>query len=301
MPQAQETDVLDAETDLEDEQTDEEQGADTEAEGDEPKEEEAEATSEAEADEEEPEEVVVSLGDEPADTGADPGTETTQFRELRKQYRQVVRQLREAEGKLKAAPSKTEPVEDIGPEPDIGDADIDYDKEVFKKRWTEWSAKKQANEDRKREQQKAEQKAQEAYQARLDTYRKQAADLKVKDFEDAEAEARDIFSPVQQSILVKYAATPATLIYALGKSTAKAKELAAITDPIEFALAAARLEEKHLKVTPRKTAPPPERVIGGSKPGSLQTNARLEALKTKAQKTGDYSEYFAAKRKMADK
>lgn len=244
---------------------------------------------------EDPDEVQVTIG-EPAEAEDDDRKPAPEWlRELRESNRAKERRIRELEKQLNASQKTDEPVE-LGSEPDMADPDIDFDKDVFKQRWNAWHAKKQAVEAKQRERQEVERKAQEAYQVKLDAYNKAKAELKVNDYEDAEGLARDTFSNPQQSILVKYATNAAALIYALGKSPAKAKELAAITDPIEFALAARELE-KQVKVTPKKVAPPPERAIRGSAAVASGTyEKRLEELRAEAVKTGDMSKVMDFKR-----
>jgi hypothetical protein len=287
MPKAAEDDVLDTEPVVEVEQQT------TEVEGNPPEDEQAEVEQQAETD---PDEVIVSIGEPPKEDD-DLGTDTPVLRAVRKENRQLVSRVRELEGKLKAAPPKDEPADDLGPKPKMADEGINFDEDVFEQRLTEWNAKRATQESRKQARQEADNKAQEAYQTKLGAYKTAAAGLKVPDFEDAEAQARDAFSPIQQSILVKHAAAPAALIYALGKNPAEAKKLAAIADPIEFALAARKLEEL-VKVTPKRVAPPPERVIRGSGPVSATSEKKLEQLRAEAAKTGDSTKVVAYKRQL---
>lgn len=250
-----------------------------------------EETTEAEPKAEEDEGVHVGFDDEqPEDRSAD----TPQFRQMRTQNRQLVRRVRELEAQVKT-PAQAAAEEDPGPEPTLDGCN--FEPEEFKAKLTEWLTKKSAIDQRKQVRAEAERKAQEDYQKKVDAFRAASKSLKVDDFEDAEASAQTVFTPVQLGIMVAHMERPAELIYALGKSEAKAKELAAIADPIRFALAARQLEEKHLKVTGKKTVPTPERVVRGAAASTMQSNATLDALKAKAAKTGDYSAYFEAKRK----
>lgn len=295
-----EVEQLDTEDDSNDEQlldgegdeleADEAEGEGTEADdsGDEPGEEQQQ--------DEAADEVSIGFDDDPTPEG-DRSTETPVIRTLRSENKQLVRRVRDLEAKLKAPPEAPQADEQIEAKPTL--ADCEFDEEVFAEKLVKWNAKKASIEAKRQEREQQQQKATEAYQAKRQAYQAAAASLGVKDFEDAEAHAKDIFSNVQQSILVKHATNPAALVYALGNTEAgrkRAKELAAIADPIEFALAAAKLEEKHLKVTTRKTAPPPERQLKGNGSTTAATAARLDALRKKAQQTGDYTAYLAAKR-----
>ena len=82
-----------------------------------------------------------------------------------------------------------------------------------------------------------------------------------------------------------------------GKNPVKAKELAAINDPVKFAFAIAKMETQ-LKVTNKKTAPTPEKTVRGTGGVSGTVSNKLNELKAKAQASGDYTDYFAFKRSM---
>lgn len=291
--QAAETDVLDDEGNLETEQT-----TATETEGDPPEDEGTDPEEGPAPAEGEPDEVQVTVG-EPQAAESDPEAETPVLRQVRQENRQLVRRLRELE-KQQGASTQAEETEVLPPRPTMKDEDVDFDQEAYDAKLDKWLAKKAAVESKQRARQDAEQKAQAAYQEKLATYVAEKSALKVKDFTDAESTVRDALSEVQQSILVKYATKSALVVYALGKCPAKLKELAAITDPIEFALAASALE-KQVKVTPKTVAPPPERTVRGSASGSAMGGAadkKLNELRAEAAKSGDLSKVMAYKRQM---
>ena len=110
---------------------------------------------------------------------------------------------------------------------------------------------------------------------RVDT--KAKSELKVSDFEDAEEVVASLFSVTQRGIIINGSDSHALMVYAIGKNPAKAKELAAITDPVKFCFAVAKMETQ-LKVTPRKLAPPPERRIGGTSGVGGSVDQNLEKL-----------------------
>lgn len=122
-----------------------------------------------------------------------------------------------------------------------------------------------------------------------------ASGLKVSDYDDASQAFEDTFSIVQQGIVIGGPEDPkasALLRYALGKNPKKAKELAAIKDPVKFAFAVAKLETQ-LKVTPRKSAPPPDRQVRSSVAGATAVDNQLARLQAEADKTGDRSKVAA--------
>lgn len=256
-------------------------------------EEEVEEVTEIVDDLEEPdtEEVVVSIGEE-----APPPEEQTQapewVRELRKSHRELQRQNRELQAKLQAAPAETKPVV-IGNKPKLEDHDYDADK--YEEALTSWFERKRQSDEVNAKQEAEVMNQQKAWQAKLDGYGKAKAELRVKDYEDAEAVAQEIFSITQQGIVLQGADNPALIVYALGKNLKKAKELSEITDPVKFAFAVAKLE-KDLKVTNRKSAPPPERVVSGTGRSSGSVDSTLERLREEASRTGNMTKVIQYKK-----
>jgi hypothetical protein len=237
-------------------------------------------------------EVVVSIGEE-----SPPHEEETRapewVRELRKQNREKERRIRELEAKLQTtAQTENKPVV-LGAKPKLEDHDYDTDK--FEAALADWYERKRATDQQVEQQRQVEQAQRDAWQARLESYGKARAELKVKDFEDAESTAQELLDVTQQGIVVQGADNPALVIYALGKNPKKAKEIAGIKDPVKFAFAVAKLE-KELKVTNRKAAPPPERTIQGTGRVSGAVDSTLERLRAEAEKTGNYTKVLQYKR-----
>jgi len=254
----------------------------------------SESSNDAESDEDE---VVVSIGEE-----APPPEETTRapewVRELRKADREKARRIKELEAKLNATTgTETKPVT-LGAKPKL--EDHDYDTEKFEAALSDWYERKRIADQQAEQKLQAEKAQHEAWQAKLDSYGKARAELKVRDFEDAEAVAQDVFDITQQGIVLQGADNPALVIYALGKNPKKSKELANIKDPVKFAFAVAKLETE-LKVTNRKAAPPPERTIQGTGRVSGAVDSTLERLRAEAEKTGDMTKVIAYKRQLRAK
>lgn len=236
------------------------------------------------------EEVVVSIGEE-----TPPPEEQTQapewVRELRKTNRELQRQNRELQSKLQAAP-EPKPVA-LGKKPSL--EDHDYDAEKFELALSEWFDRKRQADESAAKAEAEVQNQQKAWQSKLDGYGKAKAELKVQDYDDAEAVAQELFNVTQQGVVLQGADNPALVIYALGKNPTKAKELAEIKDPVKFAFAVAKLE-KELKVTPRKPIPPPEKVVTGTARSSGAVDSQLERLREEAARTGNMSKVVAYKR-----
>lgn len=239
--------------------------------------------------------VIVSIGED-APPPEEPAHAPEWVRELRKTNRELQRQNRELQGKLHTtATTENKPVV-LGKKPTL--EDHDYDADQFETALTNWFERKRTADDVNARQEAEVMNQQKAWQSKLDGYSKAKAELKVKDFDDAEAIAQELFSVTQQGVMLQGADNPALVVYALGKNPKKAKELSEIKDPVKFAFAVAKLE-KDLKVTNRKAAPPPERVVTGTGRSSGAVDSTLERLREDAARTGNMTkviQYKAQKR-----
>jgi hypothetical protein len=248
-----------------------------------------EQSAEAAPESEQDDEVIVSIGEEsPPPEEEKPAPEWV--RDLRKQHRELQKRNRELEAKLNQEPAPAAPaVQELGKKPKL--EDFDYDAEKFEESLANWferkrqAAKLQAERDNQAKE----------WLAKLEGYGKAKAELKVKDYDEAEAIAQESLNVVQQGVILQGADNPALLVYALGKNPKKAKELASISDPVKFAFAVAKLETQ-LKVTNRKAAPPPEKTVQGSGKVSGTVDSTLDRLRADAEKSGDYSKVMSYKR-----
>jgi hypothetical protein len=238
--------------------------------------------------------VIVSIGEE-----APPQEEQAHapgwVKELRKANREKEKRIRELEAKLTQQSPERKPVV-LGAKPKL--EDHDYDAEKYEAALTDWFERKRQADTEAQQHQQAEQAQQRAWQEKLDGYGKAKAELRVRDFEDAEAVAQELFNITQQGVMLQGADNPALVIYALGKNPKKAAELAKIEDPVKFAFAVAKLE-KELKVTNRKAAPAPERTISSTGRVSGSVDSTLERLREEAARTGNMTKvirYKAQKR-----
>jgi hypothetical protein len=249
--------------------------------------------------EDDSEEVVVSIGEDPPPQEEDRAPQWV--RELRKSNREKERKIRELEARLNAPVAETKPAT-LGKKPSL--EECDYDADEYEKKLADWYEDKRVfdTEQAKAESQRdAETKS---WQAKLDSYAKAKASLKVRDYDDAEAFALDTFNITQQGIVLQGSEQPALVIYALGKNQKRAKELSSITDPVKFAFAIAKLETQ-LKVSNRQATTSPERTItsgGGRISGAIDHT--LERLREEASRTGNMTkviQYKTQKRRAASK
>jgi len=244
--------------------------------------------------EEATEEVVVTIaGESPA-----PEEEEKQapewVRNLRKSYRELQREKRELEEKLKMAlPAAEQSPVALGKKPTL--EQCDYDSDRFENELAAWFERKRQSEEAEAKQRTRQQSEQDAWQKKLEGYNQSKTGLKVSDFQDAEETVLETLNVTQQGIILQGAQNPAVVVYALGKNPNKAKELAAISDPVQFAFAVAKLETQ-LSVT-KKQAPPPEKRINGN--GSLGSSSnQLDRLREEAARTGDFTKVIAFKRQL---
>jgi len=213
---------------------------------------------------------------------------------LRKLLREQERKVREYETRLKtAAPGEPLPPT-LGAKPKL--EDHDYDAERYETAIGSWFERKRAADEHAARQKQGEDSQRKAWQVRLDGYAKAKASLRVRDYDEAEHAVTSALDVTQQGIIVSGSDNPALVTYALGKDAAKLAELKAITDPVRFAFAVAKLETK-LKVSPKAKPPTPEQTPKGSAPKS-SSDSTLERLRDEAMKSGNADKLVAYKRQL---
>lgn len=242
---------------------------------------------------EEPAEVEITIGDE------QPEPEATEkapswVADLRKRNRELAKALREAQAaqQQSSTPAQEEP---IGPKPAMSDADVDFDADKFEAKLLAWNERKRKAEDAKREREQAAQANAEAWRQTLSKYEAELKAIKAPGVEEAEEAVKDALSVVQHGIIVQGAKNRAEIVYALGRNPKRLQELAAIKDPVTFAIEIGKVSAL-MKVTTRKPTTAPETGVRGGSPGVTSTATRQDALLKKAQATGDYTEYFKVQR-----
>lgn len=142
---------------------------------------------------------------------------------------------------------------------------------------------------------------QKGWEEKLQSYeaKKSILKQKAKDFDDAEQTVQDVLDVNQQGIVI-YSEKPELLVYNLGRNPEKAKQLAAIKNPLEFAFQIGKLEARidaQMKSQTRKPQTNPERKPSGSAPLAT-TDAKLAALEKEAERTGDRTKLIAYKKSL---
>lgn len=244
--------------------------------------------------EDETPEVVARIeGETEEDDEQDNPNDREWVRNLRRQQRELKRENRELKQKL-STPAGDTSLPPLGEKPTL--ASCGYDDEELDRQLDKWYEAKTKHETAKKTAEEREKAEREAWQSRLNTYESLKSELPQDAYEEAEALVQEHMSVTQQSIIIKGARNPAELVFALGQNPSTLKRLAAIKDPVEFAFAAGEIMSKAKIERTSKTIPAPDRVVksGGKTPA--MTTTRLDDLRAKAEKSGDFTEYFAAKR-----
>lgn len=257
-------------------------------------------TSQSDDEMSEDEEFVITVGDEepePSDDDDFSGKPAPAWvKDLRKKEREARKRIKELEAQVQQAKPVDKPIE-VGPKPKL--ADFDYDEDQFESAVEQWHERKRQVEQQQAAKQAEEEKAKQAWQTKMQSYeeRRQNVASKVRDFEEVEEAAKDKLTATQQGILIHAAENPELILYHLGKNPKKAQELSEITDPIQFAFAAAKLDSQ-MKIQTRKPSTQPERKPSGSAGLSGVVDQKLAQLEAKAAKTGDRTELIKYKKSL---
>jgi len=278
------------------------------------------SASAADEGEEDDSEVVISLGGEPEpaedddDASAEAaiaalGDETANdaFARMRVARKELKRRLqREEQEKLEAKQRAREleeqlqamrPAEatiEVGKEPDPDEYEMytDEGKAKFKADYAAFNQRKAEAAVQKEKREQAQREQQKQWADRLTAVDEATAKLPVKAQKEAVQAFDSTFSVVQRGIVMGALDTPETsaqMRHALGTNSMVARKLAAINDPVKFAVAIGELKA-NMKITKTKrVAPAPDRRVQSGKPGAAAVGNQLERLRAEADRTGDRS------------
>lgn len=224
----------------------------------------------------------ISFGEE----GAAPAqeSESSVIRDLRKANRELAKTVSQLQ--RGSRPQAIDP----GPKPTL--EACGYDEEVFEAQLDDWKTRKaQAEQVAQAEQERAEAERQ-SWEGIKTAYEADKGSLKVGNYAEAEDEVFSALSEQHQALLMK-SGKGAQLVVALSRTPDKLEELSKM-NLADAAMMIGELRGK-LQMTKRSTATPERRVTGNAG-FSGGTDKQLAKLKAKAEQSGDYSEYFAAKR-----
>lgn len=238
---------------------------------------------------EDDEEIVVQFGDEAA-PASEGKSEPDLLRTLRAANREQAKEL----AALRAAHKPKPVVIEVGPRPTLADADVDYDEDKLADAIEAWTKRKSQADEAEAQAAQGAQARQDEFQKELTRFQTAKAALGVRDFEDAKDAVVSVLTQDQISGIVVAAEDAAKVIYALGKHPGKLEALKAITNPVKFIAAVAKLEGT-LKVTKTsRKAPELDTPVRGSAPLSSASKDKHEAkLEAKAAQTGNRTELIA--------
>lgn len=228
-------------------------------------------------------ELVVTIGEEQTPE-EDERTAPQWVKDLRRQNKELVRKTRDLESRLQQTQPAPQAVI-VGVKPSL--KDCDYDEDKYAEQLDAWHARKAKADEQQREAERAQQTQAQAWQKRLGEYERQKLALRVPGIEQAEETIRDTLSVVQQGLLIRACKQPALMVAALGNNERKARELAAIADPVDFVAELVRLETQ-VKTQSRKPATSPEKMAPRSSvSGAAAVDDQLAKLQEQAARTGD--------------
>lgn len=242
-------------------------------------------------DQDEDVEVEVQFGDEAA-PASNEGQDSGLVRRLRAE-------IRDRDVRL-AALSKGDQVKavEVGEKPTL--EACDFDAERFETELDAWKARKATADEAVTSARKTTEATQAAWAKELEDFGRKKSALRAPDYDAIEEEVVSTLTQVQQAVIIKAAENSAQVIYALGKHPARLAALAAIDDPIKFAVAVVKLEGT-LKVTTKRRTPEPEGIVRGSAPLSRGSDKTLERLEAEAERTNDRTKVIAYKRQQRTK
>lgn len=225
-----------------------------------------------------------------SDEGAEPGL----VKHLRKTIKEKDRELKELMRQSQAPVEQQKEITQQPRMPKLDDEDIGFDEEIYQQRMAKWAEDNGKYQQQEMARQQQEQALQAAYQERVSNYQQRVKALKVPGFQDAERVVLEEVPIETQNAILFGSEKPEIVVIALGRNHELRKQLAEATNPVAIGRLLERIESK-AKVMPKvktkaATIPP----VKGSSGAPINN---LEKLREKAQETGDYSAYLAAKRK----
>lgn len=215
---------------------------------------------------------------------------------------ELVRHLRAKLTETQAELAKRGPAEPaivVGPMPTLDDPDVEWDGEKLAQKMEKWVKDKAAAEDQAEQAAAAHNQAgvdiQKDLQAGATRFAEGKKAMARPDFDIAETAAFSTLNDMQQAAILQIADDPAKFVYALGRSAAKLKELAAITNPFKFSAAVQELKGK-ITMKPKSQGVEPDEPIRGAARMSKGVDKEEQRLEAAADKSGDRSALVAYRR-----
>ncbi|NBN70561.1 scaffolding protein [Proteus sp. G2618] len=230
-------------------------------------------------------ELTSPVSEEERDTGL--------VKHLRNTIKEKDKELREARKQQTHQPVTQQQLTPPPRMPQLSDEGIDYDDAVYSQKVQEWAERNARYQSQKAEQERQQQSLQQAHQQKIASYQERVKSLRVSGYQQAEQSVIEEVPEQIQAMIIHFAEKPEMVVLALGRNAELRQQMANATDPVAVGRLIGSIESK-AKIMPKpknKPAATPE-VKGGT--GAVLNN--LDKLKEKARETGDWSQYFAAKK-----
>jgi len=230
----------------------------------------------------EDDDVEIPTFDDPAE---DEDDDHPTLKKVRAVLRETQRELAEAK---KVKPSEPEIV--VGEEPTL--ESCDFDDERFKVELRAYDQRKAKAEAQANTISEEQRRQNEIWQARASDFAQKRTVYPPAIMTECETALATTLNDQQRFAVIRYAKNPAALTIALGRSQAKLDALAKIEDIGEF-IAETALLEREIKMSKRRPAAQPERIVKGSASMSANSDKHEEKLAAEARRTGDRSKLIA--------
>lgn len=230
-------------------------------------------------------ELTSPVSEEEKDTGL--------VKHLRNTIKEKDKELREARKQQTHQPVTQQQLTPPPRMPQLSDEGIDYDDAVYSQKVQEWAESNARYQSQKAEQERQQQSLQQAHQQKIASYQERVKSLRVSGYQQAEQSVIEEVPEQIQAMIIHFAEKPEMVVLALGRNAELRQQMANATDPVAVGRLIGSIESQ-AKIMPKpknKPAATPE-VKGGT--GAVLNN--LDKLKEKARETGDWSQYFAAKK-----
>lgn len=233
------------------------------------------------------------FGDEKLESPtSDEGKDPALVRHLRNTIKEKERELKELRNK---SPQPQQQIPAQAPRmPQLSDDGIDYDESIFQKRLTEWSEENARYQTAQVQQQQAQQAFQQLHQQKLQQYQERVKAVKVPNYQQAEKVVIDEVPEQIQGAIIHYAEKPEMVVIALARNPDLRKQMAEATDPVALGRLIGTIESKAKTMPKARTTAGTVPPVKGSNGAELNS---IDKLREKAEQTGDYTAYYAAKRK----
>ncbi|HEB0856593.1 TPA: scaffolding protein [Citrobacter freundii] len=230
------------------------------------------------------------LSSPPSEEDKDPALVKHLRGTIKEKERELKELLRQSQQSAPQQPVITQPPR----MPKLDDADIEYDEAVYHERMTKWAEENGKYLEQKRTQEQQQEQLQAVHQQKVANYQQRVKALKVHGYQEAEQAVLDDVPLVIQNAILHESEKPEMVVLALGRNADLRKQLAEATNPVAIGRLLERIESKaRLMPKAKTTAATTPEVKGGN--GAAINN--LDKLREKAEQSGDYTAYLAAKRK----